>query len=371
MLSAEQIKNQLSVDDIIKIMTHLQQDDTVLYDSQGHPIFSTSVCHKGDSFKLYYYNETKLFHCYTCGKTSDIFELVQKTKEFTDFMDAYNFVVKFFNIKNDGFHEQQNELTSDWDIFHDMEDFNKISATDNSIMPIQENLLEYFYPLAAPVEWLKEGISADVMRYYGIRVDTALHKIIIPHRDMNGKLIGIRGRSYNPIEIQDGKKYMPVFIEGDIYAHPLGKNLFGLYENKDTIKKVKKVLIVEAEKSVMMAASFYGVDNCFCLATCGSSLTQAQIDLIMSLGVTEVILGYDKEYTGRRGEPQTEEYEKKLLKTIQPLSQYFNTYIIMDYEGLLDYKDSPTDKGKEVLEKLLKQKIYIPPITNKAIKRRR
>ena len=144
MLSAEQIKNQLSVDDIIKIMTHLQQDDTVLYDSQGHPIFSTSVCHKGDSFKLYYYNETKLFHCYTCGKTSDIFELVQKTKEFTDFMDAYNFVVKFFNIKNDGFHEQQNELTSDWDIFHDMEDFNKISATDNSIMPIQENLLEYF-----------------------------------------------------------------------------------------------------------------------------------------------------------------------------------------------------------------------------------
>ena len=118
-------------------------------------------------------------------------------------------------------------------------------------------MLEYFYPLAAPMEWVREGITPEVMRYYNIRVDAALHKVIIPHVDPDGNLIGIRGRSYDPFEVADGKKYMPVFIEGDAYKHPLGKNLFGLYQNKATIERLGKVLICESEKAVMQAASFY------------------------------------------------------------------------------------------------------------------
>ena len=230
MLTAEQIKKQLTTDDIIKICCFLQGSDEVFYDTQGHPIFSTCLDHEGgDSFKLYYYPETSLFHCYTSGESKDLFEIIKNVKK-VDFSEAIRFVKKFFNLQDNNEEENTPELTDDWDIFQEIEDYDKRESIDNSITPIQNNMIEYFYPLAAPTEWEKEGIKPEVMKHYGIRVDSALQKIIIPHRDIDGNLIGIRGRSFNPIEVAEGKKYMPVFIEGEIYAHPLGKNLFGLYE---------------------------------------------------------------------------------------------------------------------------------------------
>lgn len=372
MLDSNKVRDMLTVEQIIKLCCELQCDDTYFYDTYGNPIFNTCLHHPdGDSWKLYYFVDTKTFHCFTRGDSCDIFEIVRRAKGFDDFIDAYRFVVNYFNLKDDGSVAEAAPLTDDWSIFQTIQDFNK-KADDGKVNGvIQENLLEYFFPLAAPVEWQKDHISPEVMRYYGIRVDSALHKIIIPHRNINGELIGIRGRTYDPFELEEGKKYMPVFIQGDMYNHMLGKNLFGLYENQETIRKIKKVLIVESEKAVMQCASYYGVDNCFCVATCGSSLSQDQINLILQLGVTEVILGYDREYQGHFGDPDTEEYEKKLIKTVKPLTLYFNTYIIMDYDHLTGYKDSPTDCGKEVLEELMHKKIYVAPIHEEKVKRRK
>lgn len=372
MISATEIKEQLTTDDIIKLCCSLQGNDNIIFDNYGHPIFDSVLDHPdADSKKLYYYPESKMFHCFTGdGDSYDIFELVRRFKNFDDFIEAYKFVIDFFHLSGFKLLETKPQLTDDWDIFQQMDDYEEIGHIQSDFNVIPENLLEYFYPLAAPSEWIKDGISPEVMRFYGIRIDSALLKIIIPHRDMDGNLIGIRGRSYNPLEVAEGKKYMPVMIEGEFYRHPLGQNLYGLYENQKTIKKLRKVLIVEAEKSVMQCASFYGVDNCFVLATCGSNLSQSQIDIIMSLGVEEVMLGYDKEYQGDPNAEDAIDYEKKLLKIIQPLAKYFNTYIIMDRSGLLNYKDSPTDRGKEVLEKLMKTKIYIPPIDATAVKKR-
>ena len=373
MLDSNKVRELLTTEQIIQLCHDLQGDDTELYDVYGHPIFCTCLDHPdGNSYKLYYYPESKLFYVYTRGDSYDIFELVKRAKGFDEFIEAYRFIVNYFHLKDNGQTEEKRPLTNDWNIFQTIQDFSKQQSNDNKTnQPISENLLEYFYPLAAPMEWQKDHISPAVMRYYGIRVDSALHKIIIPHRDIDGNLIGIRGRTYDPFELAEGKKYMPVFIQGDMYNHMLGKNLFGLYENKETIRRTKKVLIVESEKAVMQCASYYGVDNCYCVATCGSSLSQDQINLIMKLGVTEVILGYDREFQGGYGDADTEEYEKKLLKTVKPLTLYFNTYIIMDYDHLTGYKDSPTDCGKEILEKLLKQKIYIAPIHEEKAKRRK
>ena len=372
MLDSNKVRDLLTTEQIIQICCDLQNDNTYFFDTYGNPIFNTCLDHPdGDSFKLYYYPETKLFYVYTRGESYDLFELVRRAKGFEEFIEAYRFVVDYFKLKDDGATVEKKPLTDDWGIFQTIEDFKENPAEKKENQEIQENLLEYFFPLAAPKEWQKDHITPEVMRYYGIRVDSALHKIIIPHRNIDGKLIGIRGRTYDPFELDEGKKYMPVFIQGVMYNHMLGKNLFGLYENRETIKKIKKVLIVESEKAVMQCASYYGVDNCFCVATCGSSLSQDQINLIMQLGVTEVILGYDREFQGHFGDPDTEEYEQKLLKTVKPLTLYFNTYIIMDYDHLTGYKDSPTDCGKEVLEKLMKQKIYVPPVHEQARKRRK
>ena len=41
------------------------------------------------------------------------------------------------------------------------------------------------------------------------------------------------------------------------------------------------------------------------------------------------------------------------------LNNYFTVNIVIDFYNLLDLKDAPCDKGKEVFETLLKEKITI------------
>ena len=374
MISAEQIKNKVTTEDIIRLCQQLQGSDEFYYDTHEHPIFNTVLDHPdGDSFKLYYYPETGLFHSYTgSGDTYDIFEMVKRAKQ-CDFATAYNYIIDFFNFRHGkiGFGSEDNQPVSElgeWDLFQKVRDYKKSSSRETpQNTPIEENMLEYFYPLAAPVEWMKEGISPDVMYHYGIRIDSALSKIIIPHRDALGRLIGIRGRSFDPNELFDGKKYMPVYIQGKLYNHKLGLNLYGLYENQANIRRIKKVMVCEAEKSVLQAASFYGVENCFVVATCGSSLSKEQIKLILSMGVEEVILGYDREFQGRRGEKDTNEYEQKLLGVISPLFPYANVSVIMDYEHKLPYKGSPTDCGREIFEELYHSRVRLAPQEDKFI----
>lgn len=371
MIDSNQIKNKLTVEDIIKICCDLQGDETFYYDNQGNPIFNTCIDHDGgDSFKLVYYASTKLFHCYTRGTSKDIFEIVQFAKNLDSFKDTVKYITHYFHLKEVGF-EEPTQLTRDWDIFQfitDNEDKREAAAQDSPKV-INENMLDYFYPLAAPVEWKKEGISSEVMRQYGIRVDSALHHIIIPQRNIAGELIGIRRRSFDSFEIEAGKKYMPVFIEREVYATPTSKTLFGIYENQKTIRKLKKVLLVEGEKSVMQLATMYGQSNCWALACYGSSLSTDHINLLLQLGVEEVILGFDREFNGTGIDLDVVTYEEKLRKIVKPLLPYMKVSIIMDVDHLTQYKDSPTDRGKEIFEKLYHTRKHIKVPENQLLRK--
>ena len=72
---SERIKNNLSIDQVKDLLYSLGGNPIV----KGEMIMSQTICHAGHSHKLYYYNNTKLFRCYTdCSSTFDIFELVCK-----------------------------------------------------------------------------------------------------------------------------------------------------------------------------------------------------------------------------------------------------------------------------------------------------
>lgn len=300
-------------------------------------------------------------NCWTCSDTKDIFEIVKFCKGFTEFYDAFKFVVDYFGIKDEDDREEV-ELTDDWDIFQKYKDLEVLTNNINEKF-VNENILEY-WPKASPEEWIKDFISEEAMDRYGIRIDSATRKIIIPHRDDNGNLIGIRGRAYDLEEMQRAK-YAPVYLNNVLYNFPTGQYLYGLWQNKYGIQRTKKVLLCEGEKSVLQYASYYPPEDCICLATCGSNITQAQIDLLLKYGVEEVILGYDRDFDTYKGDPETKAYEEKLRKILQPLLTYFRVYMIMDYDHLLPFKGSPTDSGKEILEKLMQKRIYIPPIAEK------
>ena len=79
--------------------------------------------------------------------------------------------------------------------------------------------------------------------------------------------------------------------------------------------------------------------------------------MILSLNVDEVILAFDKQYTVIDSE-EYKLWDNKFKKIASLFTPYVNFSIIRDYNNLLDYKDSPTDKGKDIFLKLYKDREY-------------
>jgi hypothetical protein len=77
------------------------------------------------------------------------------------------------------------------------------------------------------------------------------------------------------------------------------------------------------------------------------------------LGVKEVIIALDKQYVDLDSEECKEWAEHIKKKIIIPLAPYFVVTVLWDTNNLLGYKDSPTDKGKDILLQLMDNKIYV------------
>jgi hypothetical protein len=353
----ERIKNELTIADIDVILQDLGSDK---HKKSGSSIAYQTVCHGGHKHKLYYDNERKIFHCFTdCGDTFDIYELVIRANiqhgHDISFYDSVKYIVYKTGKDYQSNHTMSvsHYMVDDWDWLNK---FKKKPKTDIHLPVYNETVLDVFLHLPHQ-NWLDDGISYEVMMKYGICYYVKENAIVIPVRNQQGQLIGIRRRALEEDEIEAGKKYMPLSVAGKTYSYPALFNLYGLYENQETIKRLKKCLIFESEKSVMKVESFYPGNN-FTVATCNSNLSTWQRDMILELGVEEVFLAYDKEYDDATSD-KAEKYKNKLLRLAQMFTPYVRTYIIWDQDGLLEKKDAPCDKGQTIFEKLLMEKYEI------------
>ena len=358
-MDAKTLKEQLTEQDIIRIIKSLGEG---IYADEGDKlVLSTSLCHGGDSpNKLYYFKNENYFYCQThCGYT-DILSIVSNVKDFT-LPQSINYIMTLLGL-NDfkiGFGNDTIELIDDWSFINPYRNkMKELHKSDKVLHTIDYKTLNMFQNKKIH-DWINNGIEYDVMKKYNIKYSTLKQSIIIPHFDVNGDLVGIRQRYVNEDDVNTFGKYTPFAIGKEMYNHPLSLNFYGIHVNKDAISKKRKVLLVESEKACLQSHSMFKDDN-FTLALCGSAkISLNQIKLLLSLDVNEVILGLDKEFE----EVGSEEYKSWMKhvrdKFVKPLHPYFNVYVIWDTKGLLGYKDSPTDKGKEVLLELMKNKIYV------------
>ena len=191
----------------------------------------------------------------------------------------------------------------------------------------------------------------------GICYDPVQQGIVIPHYNIDGKLIGIRERTLIK-ENENNGKYKPAILNNQMYNHPLGFNLYNLNNSKDNIKQMKKVFIFEGEKSCLLYQSHFGVDNDLSVAVCGSSLINYQVQLLLSLGVEEIIIAFDKQFK----EVGDAEW-KRLTRLLKDIHKKYGAYVQISYmfdkEDLLGYKDSPIDRGPDVFMKLFRERITI------------
>lgn len=321
------------------------------YEDKGNCFIMPTYCHNHKeeeaSHKLYYYKNNKIFMCYTeCG-TMSIFSFLKNYYIAQNYdYDWYNDIYRLIcddNYQIEGFSKPK---------YISIADKYKIKRGIPDLPTYNEGVLDCFVKNYPP-EWLNDGISKEAMDKYGILLSISQNKIIIPHRDVNGKLCGIRGRALNEEEIENYGKYAPIWLEGKCYSHPLSLNLYGLYENKKHIKENGICYIFEAEKSVLQLESF-GSDNC-AVAVCGDKFNKFQLNLLMKYcWPREIIICFDNEE--KAGE---DKYFNKLWDICQRYKNYSNFSFIYDRKGLTNKKDSPSDKGEAVFNQLLKRRVRV------------
>ena len=348
MIDYKSIIEQLDTE---KIKDLLDQMDIPYQEKESYLVMPT-VCHNEDvdeaSWKLYYYKNNHIFYCYTNCQSMSIFKFLKnyyetRNQDFDWYQDIYKVILDCSNYrKPDGFAPKRYQRIRD-----------TYAAPERIELPTYPNGIIDVFTKFYPPEWLNDGISKTSMEKFNIRYSVPQNKIIIPHYNPEGKLVGIRGRALNEWEIENVGKYMPVQIEGKWYSHPLSLNLYGLNWTKENIRREGICFLFEAEKSCMQMESFQR-PNCSA-AVCGSQFNKHALKiLIQNAHPQEIIICFDKEEI-----PPNETYFNKLYNIGKKYQNYADFSFIYDREGLLNLKDSPTDKGEEVFEKLLQKRVRI------------
>lgn len=353
MLSAKQIKDRLTVKQILILMEELGAD--AIESRNPNEIHFRTVCHGGDSHKLYFYLDSKNFHCYTNCGSMDILKVLQNSLGISLTKAIEHIALRFGmnDVFQVGFTNAENLVESDdWSLMSSFK--TRVTAEDKpkEFKVIDENILRHFHKMAHR-SFLNDGINMQTIHKFEIMYDIYYNRIIIPHRNSNGDLIAIRCRNLEEDLVNNGMKYMPVTINGKLLSAPTGQYFYGLFHNQDNIKKFKKVILLESEKAVMQLDSMYPKTN-IGLALSSSNLSKFQIDILKELGVEEVIVALDKEFEVV-GTEEEMLYRKRIIKTIlnRLKTAGFLVSVIWDSNNLLNKKDSPTDRGIEIFESLL------------------
>lgn len=361
----DKIKESLTIEQVFDFCAEMGGEPRM--EAGGDIFVMRTICHNhpGDgSHKCYYYNNTHLFRCYTNCGSMDIFQLyinIQKVAGYSvELPQAVAYIASYFGFAADyqNFSSDDKNL-EDWKI---LENYNKIEAVVNKEKQVEmkfydDKILSY-YPFVRYKDWEEEGINPDIMKKRGIRFDPATEAMLIPHYDMNNNLIGIRSRTIVKEDEIYGK-YRPSVLNGKMYNHPLGFNLYNLNWSKNNILLMKKAIVFEGEKSCLKYASFFGEENDISVAVCGSSLIQYQVDLLLSLGVTELVIAFDKQWQ-EKGDDEFKKWTAKLTEINKKYSSKVLVTFVFDKEGAnLGYKDSPIDCGPDTFMKLFKERIKI------------
>lgn len=362
----EKILNRLTTSDIIQLVSQFGIPETSIRYYNNQLIMPTG-CHNeiiGQAkHKLYYYESTKKFYCYTCCGSMNPFDFIvqaYRTRGIKySLSNAAIMLEKIIQERlKDGFaiveHKQPviQEIEDDW--------HKTLTEYNIAVMDCFSRNKKYLKI------WEKEGISFDTMDKFGIKFDMIRNRMVIPIYDDKGVFVGAKVRNFNQEDIENGRKYMPLIHNNEIYSYDRGKVLYGLNFNKRAIKAAKRAIIFEAEKSCLLYDSLYVGNKAVSIG--GSNVSVYQVELLKKMGVETIVLALDNDYSLLPKEDG--KYDKyfglyKMLKEANKLSaKGFAVEIVYDWEQeFLENKDAPIDKGREVWNKLYRNRKNFTELT--------
>jgi len=268
-------------------------------------------------------------------KGGDIFEFASYIKG-CSFRNSLMFVCRLLNL----------EYTRDYvkpttnETYGFLQSFNRIGTHNDDVenIVIDESTLNDYIRCAHQM-FLDDNLSVDSQYKFGIHYDLHQHRILTPIRDTDGCLITFKGRTVCPdYKEKDVMKYIAYY---DYYARLL---LYGYYENYWDIITSDEIILVESEKAVIQADS-YGTNNVVALSK--KKISDEQLFKLISLN-KDIVLALDKDVLINELEVIAEEF-KGLCRV----------YAVYDTNNVLEGKQSPLDRGKDVWNELYENKIRI------------
>lgn len=353
--SIKDYREELNPEDIKEILSNLGIESVEENDMM---ILYPTVCHNADqhsaSHKLYYYKKDKIFKCYTeCNQLFDIFQLIMDIFNLRGEQISLKKAIEICGLKADG-------KITDSVYYSIKKQLNYLYEMNNSTITEAESLEgidkeiinKYIFDLEYLKSWISEGIAPKTLSKYNIKYSIKDNAITIPYYTPSKELVGIRGRFLSP---EAKAKYMPLKHKNKFLSHPTSKVLYGLDINHKAISKKGTVILFEGEKSVLKMDTIYDNDN-ISLAVSGKNISKEHIYMLNQLGVSEIVLAFDREFLSiTEMEKSIEEYKGK----VKFMKNFFNVSAIIDEDFLLPYKESPIDMGVEVFEKLMEERIYL------------
>lgn len=366
------ILDMITTSDIVQLVSKFGIPETSIRYYNNQLIMPTG-CHNEiigtAKHKLYYYEDSKKFHCYTCCGSMNPFEFVvqaYRTRGIKYSLSNAAIIIERIIQERlrDGFaivtppSNVKKEIEEDW--------HKSLTEYNPSIMNCFSRNKKYLKV------WEKEGISFDAMDKFGIKFDMIRNRMVIPIYDDKGVFVGAKVRNFNQEDIENGRKYMPLIHNNEIYTYDKGKILYGLNFNKKNIKNSKRAIIFESEKSTILYESLYVGNKAVSIG--GSNVSIYQTELLKQYKVETVVLALDNDYSLLPNE--NGEYDKyfglyKMLKEANKLdAKGFNVEIVYDWEqSFLENKDAPIDKGREIWNKLYRNRKNFNELKEKYLKK--
>lgn len=270
---------------------------------------------------------------FTTSYNGDLFSLIATHTDLS-YGEIINTIKTMTNKKVNGHHKKEVGIFDDFfnDIYLPYNEHGEKVIYDKSV-------LDQYSKYKWNKRFLDDGILPSSQYKFHVGYDEESNRISLPWKDSEGNIIGIIGRIDS--DEKTNYKYLPLI------AFEKHKFLYGLYENKEYIKKSKEVHIFEAEKSVLQCDSFK-VNNTVGLG--GNSISKIQVEMLLRLGVERFIISLD--------EALDIEIIKKNIKTIKDccfMRDDVKIGVILDKENKYMKKGSkvsPVDQGKEIFLKL-------------------
>lgn len=279
--------------------------------------------------------DTLSFHCFSTNSKGNLYTLIMQRKDM-NFPNALKWAADYAGLDKEEY---------DIDIQLPFGGFfqglvREISEPEFSMKTYDKSELDEYKGFYNTM-FLKDGISFESQEKFDIGYDALSNRVTIPIYSLDNKLIGIMGRYNGKCEKEE--RWLPII--------PCSRSLaiYGFNENYQSIQEKGMAVIFESEKSVMQCHSF----GCnIALATSGCHISDTQAKHIKSMFLPKIILAYDE---GLSEEDVIAEAEKLKMD-----NQIYKNQVGYIYDREHKYlpegsKASPSDLGKEIFVKLIKE----------------